>query len=165
MVNYKIESIQILRFIAAFSVMMVHLPIFSFGIWGVDIFFVISGFIMMYVTDKDYKFFFVKRLIRIVPLYWILTVGVFIIALINPDFLNNTSANIKHLIKSMLFIPFDKNGIGHFPILFLGWTLNFEIIFYLLFALSIFISKNHKLYTKFSCNFTKVVVLMKTMFC
>ena len=42
----KLENIQVLRFIAAFSVMMVHLPIFGFGGWGVDIFFVISGFIM-----------------------------------------------------------------------------------------------------------------------
>ena len=54
----KIDSIQVLRFFAAFSVMMVHLPIFEFGIWGVDIFFVISGFIMMYITENNEKFFF-----------------------------------------------------------------------------------------------------------
>ena len=54
----KIDSIQVLRFFAAFSVMMVHLPVFEFGIWGVDIFFVISGFIMMYVTENNEKFFY-----------------------------------------------------------------------------------------------------------
>ena len=141
----KIDSIQILRFLAAFSVMMVHLPLFGFGAWGVDIFFVISGFIMMYVTESNERNFLVKRIIRIVPLYWMLTLGVFSIAIFFPNLLNNTSANLEHLIKSLFFIPFDKNGTGHFPILFLGWTLNFEIIFYLLFSISLFVSKRNRL--------------------
>ena len=141
----KIDSIQILRFLAAFSVMMVHLPLFGFGAWGVDIFFVISGFIMMYVTESNERNFLVKRIIRIVPLYWMLTMGVFSIAIFFPNLLNNTSANLEHLIKSLFFIPFDKNGTGHFPILFLGWTLNFEIIFYLLFSISLFVSKRNRL--------------------
>ena len=140
----KIESIQVLRFFAAFSVMLVHIPMFGFGNWGVDIFFVISGFIMMYITEKDNKFFLYKRIIRIVPLYWILTLGVFIIAAIKPDYLNNTTADIEHLIKSLFFIPFNKNGAGHYPILFLGWTLNFEIIFYLLFGMCLFISRKYR---------------------
>ena len=141
----KIEIIQVLRFLAAFSVMMVHLPIIGFGIWGVDIFFVISGFIMMYVTENNQKNFLIKRIIRIVPLYWILTLGVFSIAIFYPDLLNNTTANFEHLIKSLFFVPFDKNSSGHFPILFLGWTLNFEIIFYILFSISLFFSKKNKL--------------------
>ena len=58
----------------------------------------------------------------------------------------NEATNIEHLIKSMLFIPFNKNDIGHYPVLFLGWTLNYEIIFYLLFALTlIFFNKQKKL--------------------
>ena len=141
----KIDSIQVLRFFAAFSVMMVHLPVFEFGIWGVDIFFVISGFIMMYVTENNEKFFLLKRIFRIVPLYWILTLGVFALAIFVPDVLNNTTANIVHLIKSLFFIPFDKNGTGHFPILFLGWTLNFEVIFYFLFSLSLVFFKENRM--------------------
>ena len=141
----KIDSIQVLRFFAAFSVMMVHLPVFGFGIWGVDIFFVISGFIMMYVTENNEKFFLLKRIFRIVPLYWILTLGVFALAIFVPDVLNNTTANIVHLIKSLFFIPFDKNGTGHFPILFLGWTLNFEVIFYFLFFLSLVFFKENRM--------------------
>jgi len=141
----KIDSIQVLRFFAAFSVMMVHLPVFEFGIWGVDIFFVISGFIMMYVTENNEKFFLLKRIFRIVPLYWILTLGVFALAIFVPDVLNNTTANIVHLIKSLFFIPFDKNGTGHFPILFLGWTLNFEVIFYFLFFLSLVFFKENRM--------------------
>jgi len=140
----KIDSIQVLRFLAAFSVMMVHLPIFGFGAWGVDIFFVISGFIMMYVTEFNERNFFIKRIIRVVPLYWILTMGVFSLAIFFPGLLNNTTANLEHLIKSLFFVPFDKNGTGHFPILFLGWTLNFEIIFYLLFSIALFVSKKNR---------------------
>lgn len=140
----KIDSIQVLRFLAAFSVMMVHLPIFGFGAWGVDIFFVISGFIMMYVTEFSERNFFLKRIFRVVPLYWILTIGVFSLAIFFPGLLNNTTANFEHLIKSLFFIPFDKNGIGHFPILFLGWTLNFEIIFYFLFSIALFVSKKNR---------------------
>ena len=141
----KIDSIQVLRFFAAFSVMMVHLPVFEFGIWGVDIFFVISGFIMMYVTENNEKFFLLKRIFRIVPLYWLLTLGVFVLAIFVPEVLNNTTANVDHLIKSLFFIPFDKNGTGHFPILFLGWTLNFEVIFYFLFALSLVFFKENRM--------------------
>tara|TARA_Y100001970_G_scaffold293589_1_gene441417 strand:- start:2168 stop:3157 length:990 start_codon:yes stop_codon:yes gene_type:complete len=141
----KLENIQVLRFIAAFSVMMVHLPIFGFGGWGVDIFFVISGFIMMYITETENKFFIIKRFIRIIPLYWILTIGVFIISFLKPELLNNTTANIEHLFKSLFFIPFDKNGTGHFPILFLGWTLNYEIIFYLIFAVSLLLFRKYRL--------------------
>lgn len=141
----KIDSIQVLRFFAAFSVMMVHLPVFEFGIWGVDIFFVISGFIMMYVTENNEKFFLLKRIFRIVPLYWLLTLGVFVLAIFVPEVLNNTTANVDHLIKSLFFIPFDKNGTGHFPILFLGWTLNFEVIFYFLFSLSLVFFKENRM--------------------
>ena len=95
----KIESIQVFRFFAAFSVMLVHMPIFEFGHWGVDIFFVISGFIMMYITEKNNNYFLIKRFIRIIPLYWILTLGVFAIAALKPEYLNNTTANLEDLIK------------------------------------------------------------------
>ena len=141
----KIENIQVLRFIAAFSVMMVHLPVFKFGAWGVDIFFVISGFIMMYITEHNNKNFLIKRIIRIVPLYWLLTLAVFLIAFLKPEILNNTTANFEHLLKSLFFIPFNKNEAGHFPILFLGWTLNYEIIFYILFAFTIVVFKRFRL--------------------
>ena len=141
----KITNIQVLRFIAAFSVMMVHLTLFGFGIWGVDIFFVISGFIMMYVTEKSHKNFFLKRIIRIIPIYWILTFGVFLVAILKPDLLNNTTADYEHLLKSLFFIPFNKNETGHFPVLFLGWTLNYEMIFYVIFTITIIFFRDNKI--------------------
>lgn len=57
-----------------------------------------------------------------------------------PRMLGNTSADPWHLVQSLAFIPFDKNGAGHSPILFLGWTLNFEMYFYALFALAMQVS-------------------------
>ena len=157
----KINNIQVLRFFAALSVMMVHLPLFGFGVWGVDFFFVISGFIMMYITDISSKFFFLKRLARIIPLYWILTILVFFLALTKPELLNNTTPNIEHLLKSLFFIPFDKNNIGHFPVLFLGWSLNYEILFYITFSFSLVVSKRYRAYV---CSVILVLIFLTSSF-
>ena len=142
----RIKNIQTLRFISAFFVILVHLPLFGFGAWGVDIFFIISGFIICYITDQSYDNFLTKRLIRIVPIYWALTFIIFLISIFFPFLLNNTSANYIHLFKSLFFIPFDKNGIGHFPVLFLGWSLNYELLFYLIFFISIKINYKYREY-------------------
>lgn len=157
----KINNIQVLRFFAALSVMMVHLPLFGFGAWGVDFFFVISGFIMMYITDISSKFFFLKRLARIIPLYWILTILVFCLALTKPELLNNTTPNFEHLLKSLFFIPFDKNNIGHFPVLFLGWSLNYEILFYITFSFSLVVSRRYRAYV---CSVILVLIFLTSSF-
>ncbi len=121
-----------------------HIPFVEKGHFGVDAFFVISGYVMMLSTQISGERFFVKRLIRIVPTYYALTLVVFIIALVFPSLLNNTTADSVHLVKSLLFIPFDKNGTGHAPILFLGWTLNYEMYFYLLFAIALGVSHRYR---------------------
>jgi exopolysaccharide production protein ExoZ len=142
MIKNKIEYIELLRFVAASCVVCFHLPPIMNGAFGVDLFFIISGFVMMYSTNISAKNFFWKRIIRIVPLYWVFTLGVFLMALFLPELLNNTKANFLDLVKSFFFIPFNKNEIGHYPILFLGWTLNYEIYFYLIFGLcSVFFYK------------------------
>ncbi len=133
----RYEVIEVLRFIAATAVVFVHIPGFGRGNFGVDIFFIISGFVMMLSTEVSADNFFRKRLIRVLPTYYLFTAGVFIVAILAPGLLNNTTANAVHLVKSLLFIPFDKNGSGHFPVLFLGWTLNYEMFFYAVFALAL----------------------------
>lgn len=142
--NNKIDIIEFSRFVAAMLVMCVHIPVFGFGAFGVDIFFIISGFVMMHSTERTSSNFFKKRLIRILPNYYIFTLGVFILALKFPHLLNNTTADLNHLLKSLFFIPFNKNETGHFPILFLGWTLNLEMLFYSIFALSLMINKKYR---------------------
>jgi exopolysaccharide production protein ExoZ len=154
-----IEGIQYLRGIAAMMVVFHHVRhVFgdvsgwtNFGETGVDIFFVISGFIMAYMTplsrDKmadrlsDMRRFWLKRFIRIVPLYWIalpLSVVVLKIGLIDLP-----------LINDFLFIP---RFNFHFPTeiwpaLVPGWTINYEMFFYLLFGLSILFGGRRMLVT------------------
>lgn len=144
MTDDKINVIEAMRFFAALAVVFVHIPIVGVGHFGVDAFFVISGFVMMLSTRKSSSQFFTKRLIRILPTYYLFTLGVFAVALVMPTLLNNTTADFNHLVQSLLFIPFDKNGAGHFPILFLGWTLNYEMYFYLLFAIALMISHEYR---------------------
>lgn len=151
--NRQIESLQILRAVAALFVFVFHYcgalendfglfdsnP-FPLGAFGVDIFFVVSGFIICFASQNETSAggFFLKRICRIVPLYWLLTLGVFAIALIAPSLLNSTTADWGNLLKSLAFIPYQKeNGLLQ-PILYLGWTLNYEMFFYLIFALSIY---------------------------
>lgn len=144
MQSKRLINIEILRFIAAFSVLLHHIPTLKIGVFGVDIFFIISGFVMMLSTKEGNKNFLLKRIVRVVPLYWIGTLIVFGITIFLPELLNNTTKDYLHLFKSLLFIPFNKNGVGHEPLLAVGWTLNFEMYFYLLFYLSLIISRKSK---------------------
>lgn len=137
-------SIQYLRAIAALSVVWLHeltsIPGFidalgppRFGGSGVDIFFVISGFIMVYtVSAKPVggARFFALRIIRVVPLYWICTLAM--VGLTYAGLFKTVHWSPVTLAKSLAFIPY-----GPFPVLAPGWTLNFEMFFYALFALTL----------------------------
>ena len=144
-----IYNLQLLRAIAALSVVFVHtssgaglnLPI-SFGAFGVDIFFVISGFIISYISSLDPSQFFLKRLIRIVPFYWAATLGMFAVAYFFPTMLRTVKADWPTLLFSLFFIPHDSFAGAH-PILLLGWTLNYEMYFYVLFAIALRFSPKH----------------------
>jgi peptidoglycan/LPS O-acetylase OafA/YrhL len=140
----KYGSIELLRFLAAISVVFVHIPTIGVGHIGVDVFFVVSGFVMMLSTERSGDNFLLKRAIRILPTYYFFTLAVFLLALTAPSLLDSTTANPVHLLESMAFVPFDKNGAGHRPILFLGWTLNYEMFFYVLFAVALQIAPRYR---------------------
>jgi peptidoglycan/LPS O-acetylase OafA/YrhL len=102
---------------------------------GVDLFFVISGFVMVYssrdlfgTTGATYAFLS-GRITRIVPLYWLTS------AIAIPAFSQPVSSDA--ILKSMFFIPYAGPTGGIVPILGVGWTLNFEMLFYVLFAVCI----------------------------
>ena len=135
-----IKNLQFLRAIASLLVVIFHnqfIP-YKFGLFGVDLFFVISGFIVTNVIFKNSKKFFLKRLIRILPTYYIFTL--IVIILYHFNFLEaNLIVNFSSIIKSMLFIPYSFSNSG--PILSNGWTLNYEMFFYLITSFSILLFK------------------------
>jgi exopolysaccharide production protein ExoZ len=151
------KSIQILRFFAAALVVVSHATqaydirvlggdgssYWHFGTFGVDVFFVISGFVMASAT-RDYEsgwqsalYFFKRRLIRVVPLYWFFTSVKVILVLAIPALSIKELPTVFHVVSSYLFIPFGGGGGDYWPVLSVGWTLNFEILFYLCFAISV----------------------------
>jgi exopolysaccharide production protein ExoZ len=106
------------------------------GHFGVDIFFVISGFIMYHTLKRGAytpKEFLLRRLLRIVPVYWFMTlVFVVVIAIFESAPGSPYRWNISSMALSLLFIPHQNpSGLGQFPLLTVGWTLNYEIFFYL----------------------------------
>jgi exopolysaccharide production protein ExoZ len=131
----RLQSIQFLRAIAALLVLLFHLSDGRIvtGASGVDIFFVISGFIMGTVgVGERPRDFIVKRAARIVPLYWLITMAMCIGALLGV--FSRFSYDIESLVKSLLFIPY-YDASGHiWPLVVPGWTLNLEALFYILFA-------------------------------
>lgn len=141
-----IDSIQILRLIAAFFVILVHCEITLSGAFAPDMFFVISGFIIFYTTDNESKIkgFLPKRFIRLVPLYWIITIFTYCILLVKPQLSIMSEPTPEYLIKSLCFIPFVNSKGINFPIACIGWTLNYEILFYILFFVSILISFKYR---------------------
>src|SRR5262249_7034891 len=103
--------------------------------FGVEIFFIISGFVMTHVAG-DGPFapgaFALRRILRIVPIYWVCSLLVFGVAMIAPDLFKTTTADLKHLVLSLFFIPDpDPQALSDWrPLYKLGWTLNYEMFFY-----------------------------------
>ncbi len=143
-IGSDIASVQYLRAVAAISVLCFHASEtyglgFKVGAAGVDIFFVISGFIMWITTDGKpigpRKFMF-RRLARIVPLYWIATTVTFAAIMLRPQFFFDTDSSLGNLIGSLFFVPVIKDDALH-PVVEQGWTLSYEMFFYLIFSVSL----------------------------
>src|SRR4028118_1210781 len=159
----KLNLLQVYRGIAAVLVVMVHLGqmtvkrldqvpflnLFYAGWSGVDYFFVLSGFIMVYVHrsaigKKDQlKSFLVKRAVRIYPIYWVITLTVWCLFLVIPAFANNQDLSLGHGIESLLLISQKDPHYKDRFILEVGWTLIYEIYFYLLFSIAIWLKPKH----------------------
>ena len=134
--NHKFESIQALRGFACILVVLCHTSYTNFGAFGVDFFLVISGFITMYATEKSTEKFLCKRIIKIVPLYWFMTLVTGVAICLFPGLFNSSEVNLIYLLKSFFFIPFENSLGNRNPVLQIGWFLNYEMLFYLLFWIS-----------------------------
>jgi exopolysaccharide production protein ExoZ len=117
-----------------------------YGKLGVDIFFVISGFIMYFSLNKrptTSRDFLINRIVRVIPVYWFYTILLLILTLFSVvDMESQFTAS--SLFKSLLFIPHDNPSekLGLYPFLTVGWTLNFEMFFYVTLALMLAVLKN-----------------------
>jgi exopolysaccharide production protein ExoZ len=152
-----LNSLQILRAIAAVLIVLAHMypnlmafggdknaiPNFIFGAIGVDIFFVLSGFIMVYTSDQLFGStkasvqFFLRRLARVAPLYWIATS----VILYNLYYLMHMPMDWGSVFASYAFFPYLRADGTTMPLLGVGWTLNYEMFFYLCFALALFFQR------------------------
>ncbi|WP_420132197.1 acyltransferase family protein [Rhodopseudomonas sp.] len=141
----KFDGIQALRALAANAVLLAHLTViekkynhgaallpgwFDGGVFGVDVFFVISGFIMASLTRRSWHSFAAARAIRILPPYWFYTTLVLVASLIKPQWVNSALDQAPSIWRSYLLIPGST-----FPLLAVGWTLIHEAYFYVVFAL------------------------------
>jgi exopolysaccharide production protein ExoZ len=147
-------TIQALRAVAALFVVLFH----AFETWGervdptapgvnwengaagVDIFFIISGFVMVISSRRlvaqasGWLIFLRHRVVRIVPLYWLLTTVKILAVMALGGIVLRTGLGFNFVAGSYLFLPVTDSA-GHFrPVLPVGWTLTYEFLFYLLFA-------------------------------
>jgi exopolysaccharide production protein ExoZ len=153
-------GIQALRIVAACLVVVTHSTFYAFErldrhffVWetgrrGVDIFFVISGFVMIYASQRllaspeGWKMFAKHRIVRIVPLYWLVTTLKVSIVLVTAGLALHTVLSPRTAAFSYLFLP-ARNLDGKIqPLVGVGWTLNFEMLFYFLFTLALFLRAN-----------------------
>jgi exopolysaccharide production protein ExoZ len=144
--------IQILRFFAALAVVAFHVLgappkgfevpdsaltfALSYGGRGVDLFFVISGFVIFYAAHSSKLTpakFLRRRVERIVPLYFVVIFAVTMLAITLPATFGTPDwYTPRHILKSLAFIAFTD---GDMPVVYVGWSLEYEMYFYLATAL------------------------------
>ncbi len=156
----QFASIQMLRALAALAIVVHHglhevdqvarkagssfawqlsLPLEA----GVDLFFVISGFVMVHASRDLFGSpaaivpFLRRRLARIVPIYWVATLAFLALSLSPLSSINRSAPAAQEVIASLFFIPYMRPDGFLQPVYSLGWTLNYEMFFYLLFALAL----------------------------
>lgn len=149
----QIRNIQILRGVAAIAVLFYHINIweakflaghtitpvfFSWGFSGVDLFFVISGFIMVFIqpapldSRTSYLRFMINRLTRIYPPVWLVMLALLPVWLMHPEYFNHYCGNHVDIFRSFFLLPQDYT-----PLLGVAWTLTHEVYFYLVVSLAL----------------------------
>lgn len=150
----NLQLIQMLRGVASILVVLLHISInseeilgytfldniFLFGGSGVDIFFVLSGFIITYsnfhhvAKPLTIGKFVKRRFIRIFPIYWIIITGFLMLQLALPAFYKtHFDTGIGNMLQTYLLLP------GHIMLNGVSWSLTNELFFYLLFTLALII--------------------------
>lgn len=159
-------SIQAMRGIATFVVILAHIQLYVAGklmlpdllpfngVVGasVDSFFVVSGFIMVYASERLFqkpggmRTYFLRRLARIIPMYWLTTTVVVLYLIATYGSLEAGGAPVSYVIASYLFIPTSRPDGWGTPVHGVAWTLNYEVFFYMVFGCFIFLSRRAVVY-------------------
>lgn len=163
----RLLSIQYLRGFSAVSIVFYHAfvqldrlgfsgPTPQILSGGVDIFFVISGFIIWHTTSLkhiDALTFVKNRVRRIVPLYWIVTTFYLAVVIFAPHLMQSGHFDLYHVAASYLFIPtpHPSNPTMMWPLVVQGWSLNCEMFFYVLFGISLLLSRKVRLIAIETC--------------
>ena len=117
-----------------------------FGDFGVDLFFVLSGFVMAHAAVRYNGAgtqYWINRVVRIIPNYWFYTTLLVISIRLLPRGSYLTSWQGSSLVLSYLLIPnTNPNGYGNFPTLYAGWTLTYEMFFYLMLSLTLALNQS-----------------------
>ena len=160
----KLEVVQLLRAVAVMCVVISHIShelaaklvgkVVEFneklfpGDFGVDLFFVISRFIMVHTCWGKFgqpgslSDFWVKRIIRIVPVYWVATTMMILVVLLFPQNINTATSDWGQWVASYVFVPYARASDGLIrPVLGLGWSLQYEMLFYFLFGIGLLFSR------------------------
>lgn len=156
-------SIQAMRGIATFLVIVAHIQLYVanklmmpdllsfYGVLAasVDSFFVVSGFIMVYASERLFqkpggmRIYFLRRIARILPMYWLTTTLAVIYLVATYGSMDAAGAPLPYVIASYFFIPITRpDGFGT-PVHSVAWTLNYEVFFYAVFGLFIFLSRRN----------------------
>ena len=132
-----LANLQAVRAVAAIGVVVFHFGLmpatslpFGVGAFGVDLFFVLSGFIIAHSSARSARHFLPRRLIRVIPAFWIATL---LAALFTLQGLSPAEA-FDWLIQSLFYLPHPQ---GRPPLIFVAWTLVYELAFYLLYWLAL----------------------------
>jgi exopolysaccharide production protein ExoZ len=170
----RLEPIQMLRALAAIGVVFTHAitrisatfpqgdaeSLFAgpqgqlrVGDAGVDLFFVISGFIMLHVHRNDFAkpgaplHFMERRIARIVPIYWLLTALALLFLIFTPELFTThyRTVDIPWIVGSFFFLPIAPPGGTINPVVGVGWTLNYEMFFYAVFAIMLLLPRRRGL--------------------
>ena len=149
-------SVQYLRAIAIILVLFSHIAFkntqmgsstmhwwHDAGTFGVDIFFIISGYIMAHITKnlhqkrEGVRVFLKKRFVRIVPLYWFYTLIALAIFVLMPERINSSGGETL-ILKSFFLFPLGENENY---LVNVAWTLLYELIFYIVVSFGLFFSR------------------------
>ena len=170
----NLQLIQVLRGIASLLVVLFHatanysdifhtkflFDFFQFGSAGVDIFFVISGFIITYTAlqvleyPKKLLSFLRRRAIRIYPTYWIIISLLLLSQVMLPHFFKtHYNFNLKNIAVTYLLFP------AHTMVNGVSWTLSYELFFYFLFCFA-FIIPNKKVACSLGLLYSFVIICL-----